>query len=233
MGARLHYPMALHSMRARPLTSFCALAGILLVASAYDISDQERAAIEAVFASVGGGGVTIPGTELRKMVSGVVEKSSNGKFSADMHKKHVNFLMTGYEATGLAKSSEFTLEQFLSSTGQLQLRDANNPPTPPPKPACLDEGGAPLPKHIQKRLGSCQLKQLRAKLERNRLTMPLFDTLRWVRDFERSLEAMWEIYASGHEPMNVVVFPMTPESIGRKDKSVLGSMGSIIQASVV
>jgi len=40
--------------------------------------------------------------------------------------------------------------------------------------------------------------------------MPLFDTLRWVRDFERSLEAMWEIYASGHDPMNVVVFPTDP-----------------------
>ena len=114
-------------------------------------------------------------------------------------------------------------------------RDTNNPPVPPPKAECLDEGGEgrtvrlspqlvvpltprivaelagkPLPKHIQKRLGSCKLKQLRAKLERNRLTMPLFDTLRWVRDFERSLEAMWEIYASGHDPMNIVVFPTDP-----------------------
>jgi len=142
--------------------------------------------------------------------------------------------------------ADFTAEDLLAGVKRLEIRDTNNPPATPPKPECLDEGGASsgtriphkkiapvrrgpllalsgfdfpfsfciagksLPKHIQKRLGSCKLKQLRAKLERNRLTMPLFDTLRWVRDFERSLEAMWEIYASGHDPMNIVVFPTDP-----------------------
>ena len=38
------------------------------------------------------------------------------------------------------------------------------------------------------RLGSKQLRTLRKRLERNRLTMPLFDTKGWVRDFEKALK---------------------------------------------
>ena len=46
-----------------------------------------------------------------------------------------------------------------------------------------DEGG-----HERGRLGSKQLRTLRKRLERNRLTMPLFDTKGWVRDFEKALK---------------------------------------------
>ena len=42
--------------------------------------------------------------------------------------------------------------------------------------------------HERGRLGSKQLRTLRTRLERNRLTMPLFDTKGWVRDFEKALK---------------------------------------------
>ena len=54
-------------------------------------------------------------------------------------------------------------------------------------------------------LGSKQLKTMRKRLERNRLTMPLFDTRGWVRDFEKALKIQWEIYANGLSPMHIVV----------------------------
>ena len=53
--------------------------------------------------------------------------------------------------------------------------------------------------------GSKQLRTLRKRLERNRLTMPLFDTRGWVRDFEKALKIQWEIYANGLAPMHIVV----------------------------
>ena len=53
--------------------------------------------------------------------------------------------------------------------------------------------------------GSKQLRLLRKRLERNRLTMPLFDTKGWVRDFEKALKIQWEIYANGLAPMHIVV----------------------------
>ena len=55
------------------------------------------------------------------------------------------------------------------------------------------------------RRGAKQLRKLRKTLERNRLTMPLFDTRGWVRDFEKALKIQWEIYANGLAPMHIVV----------------------------
>merc|ERR1711920_9062 len=55
------------------------------------------------------------------------------------------------------------------------------------------------------RLGSKQLRKLRSMLERNRVTMPLFDSQGWVRDFEKALKIQWEIYANGLLPMHIVV----------------------------
>ena len=49
------------------------------------------------------------------------------------------------------------------------------------------------------------MRKLRKRLERNRLTMPLFDTKGWVRDFEKALKIQWEIYANGLAPMHIVV----------------------------
>ena len=50
-----------------------------------------------------------------------------------------------------------------------------------------------------------QLRLVRKQLARNRLTMPLFDTRGWVRDFEKALKIQWEIYANGLAPMHIVV----------------------------
>lgn len=41
---------------------------------------------------------------------------------------------------------------------------------------------------------------LRARLEATRLSCPLFDTPRWVRDLERVLQTMWDIHAEGSAP---------------------------------
>ena len=59
--------------------------------------------------------------------------------------------------------------------------------------------------HLATLVGSKQLRTLRKRLERNRLTMPLFDTKGWVRDFEKALKIQWEIYANGLSPMHIVV----------------------------
>ena len=55
------------------------------------------------------------------------------------------------------------------------------------------------------RLGSKQLRALRQRLERNRQTMPLFDTKGWVRDFEKALKIQGEGYATGRSPMHILV----------------------------
>mmetsp|Transcript_37163 Transcript_37163/g.80906 ORF Transcript_37163/g.80906 Transcript_37163/m.80906 type:complete len:243 (-) Transcript_37163:96-824(-) len=62
-----------------------------------------------------------------------------------------------------------------------------------------------LPEAILRRKGSCELKRLRHKLESTRTTTPLFDTARWVGNFERGLQMMWEIYAAGLKPMHTFV----------------------------
>jgi len=54
-------------------------------------------------------------------------------------------------------------------------------------------------------VASRQLHILRKRLEANRLTMPMFDTKGWVRDFEKALKMQWEIYAAGLMPMHVIV----------------------------
>lgn len=88
--------------------------------------------------------------------------------------------------------------------------------TKAPQPPCLRARGcSPLllslalmlghstPAHTH--TGSKQLRLLRKRLERNRLTMPLFDTKGWVRDFEKALKIQWEIYANGLAPMHIIV----------------------------
>lgn len=42
--------------------------------------------------------------------------------------------------------------------------------------------------------------ELRRKLEAARLTCPLFDTTRWVRNLERVLFKMWDIHCEGKGP---------------------------------
>jgi predicted O-linked N-acetylglucosamine transferase (SPINDLY family) len=45
-----------------------------------------------------------------------------------------------------------------------------------------------------------ELRALRRRLERNRTSMPLFDTARFVRNLERAYAAMWDIYRQGGTP---------------------------------
>jgi protein O-GlcNAc transferase len=46
-------------------------------------------------------------------------------------------------------------------------------------------------------LDSARREALRAALLARRATCPLFDTRRWVRDFERVLSRMWDIHCEG------------------------------------
>ena len=46
---------------------------------------------------------------------------------------------------------------------------------------------------------------LRSRLRASRQICPLFDTLRWVRDLEKALEAMWEAHCNGQGPRDIDV----------------------------
>lgn len=91
----------------------------------------------------------------------------------------------------IARSTELTQQLMehlppLATKAQLSLEDilrATEKTLAHPLPAANDEGG-----HERGRLGSKQLRMLRKRLENNRLTMPLFDTKGWVRDFEKALK---------------------------------------------
>merc|ERR1712196_670771 len=86
--------------------------------------------------------------------------------------------------------THFTLSDMLRATEKIIIY-----PTPSAE-ELSDERG---------QLGSKQLRKIRKQLHRNRLTMPLFDTRGWVRDFEKALKIQWEIYANGLAPMHIVV----------------------------
>jgi predicted O-linked N-acetylglucosamine transferase (SPINDLY family) len=55
-----------------------------------------------------------------------------------------------------------------------------------------------------------RLAALRARLERNRLTSPLFDTGRFCRHIEAAYGEMWERYRRGEPPQGFAVAPLTP-----------------------
>ena len=104
-----------------------------------------------------------------------------------------------------ARSSELTqqvVQHLPAHAGRLSLSDlmqATDKVLMRPQPPSDDES------HERGQLGSKQLRLLRKRLERNRLTMPLFDTKGWVRDFEKALKIQWEIYANGLAPMHIVI----------------------------
>ena len=50
-----------------------------------------------------------------------------------------------------------------------------------------------------------KLAEIRARLEANRLTSPLFDTLRWVRNVEAGYKLMWSRYEAGSAPADISV----------------------------
>ena len=90
-----------------------------------------------------------------------------------------------------ASATHFTLSDMLRATEKVIEY-----PTPTADDLRDEEHG---------QMGSKQLRKMRKKLAENRLTMPLFDTKGWVRDFEKALLAQWEIYANGRKPMHIVV----------------------------
>ena len=57
------------------------------------------------------------------------------------------------------------------------------------------------------------LAAVKAKLERNRATQPLFDTVRYTRHLESAYETMWERYQHGEPPANFAVPPLPPREI--------------------
>jgi protein O-GlcNAc transferase len=50
-----------------------------------------------------------------------------------------------------------------------------------------------------------RLRALREKLAQNRLTEPLFDTSRFVRNLEKAYKLMWEVFQAGELPRHLVV----------------------------
>ena len=58
---------------------------------------------------------------------------------------------------------------------------------------------------IELALDPKKLAGIRSKLAANRLAYPLFDTGRFTRNFERALEAMWQIHTSGASPQSFAI----------------------------
>ncbi|MFB3135822.1 MAG: glycosyltransferase, partial [Rhodospirillales bacterium] len=50
-----------------------------------------------------------------------------------------------------------------------------------------------------------RLRQLRGRLAENRLSEPLFDTPRFVKNLERAYERMWETFLEGGRPRRIEV----------------------------
>ncbi|XP_057871248.1 probable UDP-N-acetylglucosamine--peptide N-acetylglucosaminyltransferase SEC isoform X1 [Cryptomeria japonica] len=55
-------------------------------------------------------------------------------------------------------------------------------------------------KAVSLALSPLRLQTLRAKLKAARLTCPLFDTARWVRNLDRAYYKMWNLYCAGQHP---------------------------------
>jgi hypothetical protein len=49
------------------------------------------------------------------------------------------------------------------------------------------------------------LRRLRERLAERRMTWPLFDTPRFVRNLERAYRALWDVYAAGNPPQQIEV----------------------------
>ena len=62
-----------------------------------------------------------------------------------------------------------------------------------------------LPGHAKNRHGSPELKLLRAKIEVNRFTQPLFQTDKWVTEFEIGLRETYRNYSLNIKPQNIYV----------------------------
>jgi len=53
--------------------------------------------------------------------------------------------------------------------------------------------------------GGRKLRDIRDRLEGKRLTSPLFDTKRWVRDWEIAIQMIWKNYEDGKDFENIEI----------------------------
>ncbi|KAK8275648.1 hypothetical protein V6Z11_D10G150800 [Gossypium hirsutum] len=60
-------------------------------------------------------------------------------------------------------------------------------------------------KAVSLALNRPKLQELSDKLKAARMTCPLFDTARWVRNLERAYFKMWSVYRSGRQPQHIRV----------------------------
>nr|KJB71956.1 hypothetical protein B456_011G150500 [Gossypium raimondii] len=60
-------------------------------------------------------------------------------------------------------------------------------------------------KAVSLALNRPKLQELSDKLKAARMTCPLFDTARWVRNLERAYFKMWSVYRSGQQPQHIRV----------------------------
>ncbi|KAA3480326.1 putative UDP-N-acetylglucosamine--peptide N-acetylglucosaminyltransferase SEC [Gossypium australe] len=60
-------------------------------------------------------------------------------------------------------------------------------------------------KAVSLALNRPKLQELSDKLKAARMTCPLFDTARWVRNLERAYLKMWSVYRSGQQPRHIRV----------------------------
>ena len=60
-----------------------------------------------------------------------------------------------------------------------------------------------------------QLDQIRARLQRNRLKYPVFDSHRYRRHIEAAYCQMWEIWQRGEAPRGFAIAPDTPAPLPR------------------
>lgn len=137
----------------------------------------------------------------------------SGSIAVTEFPNFVRFVLTAMNSAAvtkeqlIARSTELTMKlmsELPAGATHLKLGDvlrATERIIEYPKPS--EEDAANLEERGY--LGSKQLRKIRKQLAENRLTMPLFDTRGWVRDFEKGLKIQWEIYANGYDPMHIVV----------------------------
>lgn len=157
---------------------------------------EQLGAVQAAFSrfTAQGPDGAIPRLDLQEFVSYVVASMSSAAVPQDQATAQAAELTRRLRERLPPDASRYTLAQILSSTERLiDKLPADDAPDAPE--GSSDRG----------RVGSKQLRKLREQLAENRLTMPLFDTKGWVRDFEKALKTQWEIYANGLQPMHIVV----------------------------
>ena len=170
-----------------------ALLAVLPLAQPEAARHEQLGTMRAAFSRFGAQGVDggIAEADLPNFLRYVVESMNP---SAEAHEgvlAHSSELTSRLVEHLPANRGAYSLQQILDATAKI---------APPDDARVADADGGARPA-----LGSKQLRTLRARLERNRLTMPLFDTRGWVRDFEKALKIQWEVYANGLSPMHILV----------------------------